>query len=403
MCSRSGYLETTLREVIIKAKKGGRALLNRQEFYEREVSDGLKGCRPGEWVYVSDDPKASVGLLCLANPMSQRSAPLRVLCPMKKGESLTPEKYIENAIEKAMKKRALFGELSQGSRLIYGQADGLPGVIADSYQNACLLQINTAGMDAYRELIKSHIEKLSQKKCYFLDNKEYRESEGLPQYDVEEIPDLEVVENGVRYFVSSEKMQKIGYYYDHRTNRKKLISWLEHFKGDKKTGLDLFSYMGSWGLNALKGGVERMTFVDQGDFSTAIEKNLELNNFKEDGHFVRANVFDWIKSQKETYDVVISDPPAFSKSLKNKSKALGGYQKLHRNLSQIVHSGSLLAIGSCTHGVTLEELDLTVHQGFMDSNLSCQLLDLGHQGPDHPIETLNSSDHYIKFLLYLVN
>lgn len=392
-----------MREVLIKAKKGGRALYNRQEFYEREVVDGLKGCRPGEWVFVSDDAKSPQGLLCLANPMSQRSAPLRVLCPVKRGSGPSPESYIKESIEKAVAKRALFSELNEGARLVYGQADGLPGVIADSYQNACLIQINTAGMDTYRDLIKTQLEKLSGKKCYFLDNKEYREAEGLPQYEIEVIPDLEVVENGIRYFVSSEKMQKIGYYYDHRTNRKKLVSWLNEFKGNKKSGLDLFSYMGSWGLNALNGGVERMTFVDQGDFSEAIEKNLELNNFKESGHFVRANVFDWIKTEKEKYDVVISDPPAFSKSLKNKSKALGGYQKLHRSLSQIVRPGSILAIGSCTHGVTLEELDLTVHQGFNDSGLTCQLLDLGHQGPDHPIELLNSSDHYIKFLLYLVS
>ncbi len=395
-------MESVLREVLIKAKKGGRALLRRQEFYEREVSEGLKGCTPGEWVLVSDDPKSDWALLCVANPMSQRSAPLRVLRAIKKKDSIDPKTYIEERLVAAMRWRRNFSHLEKGCRLIYGQADGLPGVIVDGYLNACLIQINTAGMDNYRDHIKDILNRETGLDCFFFDNKEYREAEGLPHHEGDQLPNVEVVENGLKYFISASKMQKIGYYYDHRPNRQKLSDWLARYQGKKESGLDLFCYMGSWGLNALNGGVSQLTFVDQGDFDESVTKNLELNDFSGKGSFVRANVFEWLKNNKETYDVVISDPPAFSKSLKNKSKALGGYQKLHRQLASKVHEGSLLAIGSCTHGVTLDELDQTVHQGFLESNFSCKLLDLGHQGCDHPIEGLNSSDHYIKFLLYHV-
>jgi 23S rRNA (cytosine1962-C5)-methyltransferase len=184
----------------------------------------------------------------------------------------------------------------------------------------------------------------------------------------------------------------------------KLQNWLASIDSDsKKRGVDLFSYCGSWGLNALKAGVQKMSFVDQGNFEECIEKNLKLNELEGKGHFHRADVFKWLKECNQTFDVVISDPPAFSKSLKNKSKALGGYQKLHASLSKIVHKGSWLAIGSCTHGVSLEELDQTVALGFNDSPFELSLVDVGLQGPDHRVSHLSDAGNYIKFLLYRVN
>jgi 23S rRNA (cytosine1962-C5)-methyltransferase len=391
-----------VREITIRPKKGGRSLLRRQEFYEREVSEGLKGCQPGEWVFVSEGPKSEWGLLCLANPTSERSAPLRVLKALKRGEEISPDSYVREAVAKAIYKRRLFQQLEKGCRLVYGEADGLPGVIIDEYVHCVVIQINTAGMDQHRDLIKSLLGEETKKNCYFLDNEEYRKAEGLPIYNKDNIPALEVQENGLKYLIKADVLQKVGYYYDHRQNRKTLSDWLKNYEGEKSSGIDLFSYVGSWGMNMLGAGVEKVTFVDQGDFDQSLKGNLDLNGFTGRGNFERANVFEWLKSCKKTYDVVVSDPPAFSKSLKNKSKALGGYQKLHRSLSKIVHEGSLMAIGSCTHGVTLDELDQTVHQGFQDSEFSCQLLDLGHQGCDHPIEALNSTGHYIKFLLYLI-
>lgn len=389
-----------MRQVKVKLKKGGKPFHTRSEFYERDIVDGLVGCTPGQWVsVVADDEKLS--LLALANPMSKHSPPLRVLAPMK-GKPIEPEDYIKSALAEAVRKRDQLPFMDKGRRLVFGDGDKLPGVIVDEYLHCVLIQINSAGMDLYRELFKEELQKLTSKTIYFLDNEEYRKNEGLPIYDRENIPALEVVENDLRYFISKEVLQKIGYYYDHRMNRAKLSEWIKRFNNEPKKGIDLFSYAGAWGLNALNAGVAHMTFVDQGNFQDIIEKNLEVNQMSTRGSFIRANVFDWLKDCEETFDVVISDPPAFSKSLKNKSKALGGYQKLHRSLSKLVHSGSLLAIGSCTHGVSLEELDLTVKQGFSDSSWQLQLLDLGIQGPDHFISHLSDSQNYIKFMLYRV-
>lgn len=389
-----------MRQVKVKLKKGSKPFHIRSEFYERDVLEGLVGCTPGQWVLITAEGEKD-RLLALANPMSKSSAPLRVL-GLATHQDLKPEDYIKDTLAKAVQKRDDFPDLSKGRRIVYGDSDGLPGVIVDEYLHCALIQINTAGMDQYRDLFKSELHKLTSKTIYFLDNQEYRKQEGLPIFEGEKIPAIEVVENDLRFFISEKVLQKIGYYYDHRMNRKKLKQWIQNIESDFVKGVDLFSYVGSWGLNALSGGVKEMTFVDQGDLKGAIEKNLEVNGMAERGQFIRANVFDWLKTCEETFDVVISDPPAFSKNLKNKSKALGGYQKLHRSLSRIVHKGSLLAIGSCTHGVSLEELDLTVKQGFADSSYTLQLLELGLQGPDHGISHLGDSQNYIKFILYRV-
>lgn len=397
-----------MRTVIIKPKKGGRSFAHRPEFYEREIEDGLIGCTPGQWVLVQEGKSPSPLLVAMANPLVNQGPCLRVLrsCTSEKqAKSFDPLAHIKYRIDQAIAKRDDFSYFDGGSRILYGDADGLPGVIADLYVNCVLLQINTAGMDIYREDIKSYIAEKTGKKVFFLDNEEYRKAEGLPIFDKEDIPHIEVRESGIEYNVSTDVMQKIGHYYDHRMNRLKLRQWIEAYKHPVKTAVDLFCYSGSWGLNALKADDEmHMDFVDQGNFEQTIEKNLDLNSFKGRGKFHRADVFDWCKANKDSsYDLIISDPPAFSKSLKNKSKALGGYQKLHKLLAEMSKPGTLLAIGSCTHGVTLEELDQTVNQSFWDTGKNVTLLEIGLQGADHPIATLNDSSNYIKFLLYRVN
>lgn len=406
--------EYKLRTVRIKAKKGGRSFLHRDEFYEREVEDGLQGRTPGEWVKVvegKEDPKGQTPFLVgVVNPLVQQGPCIRTLQSFpndKAFKSFDPKQYLKYSIERALKKRSYFKYFDKGCRILYGAVDGLPGVIADEYLNCVLLQINTAGMDLYRDYIRENLQELRNKKVIFLDQEDYRKMEGLPLYEREEIPNIEVEESGIQYRISKEVMQKIGHYYDHRINRLKLRNWMENYHGQLKKGVDLFCYSGSWGLNALAASedLEKVHFVDQGNLGDTLSENLKINGFEHRGEFSRRDVFDWLKEkvqEKEKFDLVISDPPAFSKSLKNKTKALGGYLKLHKAIAKICKPGTLLAIGSCTHGVTLEELDQTVNQAFWDTGMEIHLLDLGIQGPDHLMSSLSDRENYIKFLCYLV-
>jgi len=148
-------------------------------------------------------------------------------------------------------------EYQDGCRLVYGISDSLPGLIVDKYEKYILIQVNTAGLDRFRNLIRSTIRSLFvSHEIIFYDNEEYRKAEVLPTHDKEEIVnDLEVLENGIHYKIPKNVMQKIGYYYDHRENRARLKSLLLRLNIKKEKGLDLFSYVGSWGLHLLSAGL----------------------------------------------------------------------------------------------------------------------------------------------------
>jgi len=392
-----------LREITIKIKKGSKPFYYCKEFYEREVSSGLKGCIPGDWVLIKEEnQKSQLRLLAIANPIVSKGAPIRIIKALSDSNEVNPEVVLKELCMTAIKKRKDFHHNQKGARLIFGDADNLPGVICDEYLNLIVLQINTAGMDRYRNFLRIFLEEYLNKKVYFLDNAEYRSAESLPSFSTDSLPEIEVEENGIKYKVPSRNIQKVGFYYDHRNNRLKMRDWLKQYKKECKNGVDLFSYVGAWGLNALSEGIQKMTFVDQGDFHDAIIENLKINDLEGRGVFVREDIFQWLKKTNETFDLVISDPPAFSKNQKNKAKALGGYERLHRGLVNIVKKGSLLAIGSCTHGISLQELDLTVKKAFQRSSFTLTLLDIGIQGNDHPLSHLEEGSSYIKFLCYRV-
>jgi 23S rRNA (cytosine1962-C5)-methyltransferase len=314
---------------------------------------------------------------------------------------------IKEALKKAIDKRNIFLEYKNGARLVYGNSDSLPGLIVDMYEKYILIQINTAGLDRFRIEIKNYFSEIyPSKKSILFDNNEYRKHEVLPTYEPELIDsDLEIVENNLKYKIKKEVIQKIGYYYDHRENREKLFNKIIKMNIEKESGLDLFSYVGSWGLHLLKADVGHVDFVDQANMESNIETNLELNGYKGRGHFFRKDVFkhlDELIANNKTYNIVVSDPPAFTKSEKNKATAIQGYEKLHSKALKIVRNKGLLVVASCTHYVDLNELDVTVQNAAAKNNVSVQLLDIGLQGHDHPIQSLKDKSFYIKYLLYLV-
>jgi 23S rRNA (cytosine1962-C5)-methyltransferase len=281
-------------------------------------------------------------------------------------------------------------------------------VIVDKYEKYIFIQINTAGMDRFRELIKIETEKTYPKhKVLFFDNADYRKGEVLPVHESAKIEeDLYVVESGLRYKISSNVLQKIGYYYDHRENRSKMAELLKRMKTPKTTGLDLFCYVGSWGLHLLSAGVGKVDFVDQGNMQEAVTSNLELNNFSGKGNFIRSDVFKYLDeaiTAGKKYDVIVSDPPAFTKSEKNKLMAIQGYEKLHLKAMKLLSDNAVMVVASCTHHVGHEELDKTVQEAAFKNSQRVHLLDLGVQGFDHPFSGFNDKGFYIKYLVYSVN
>jgi 23S rRNA (cytosine1962-C5)-methyltransferase len=388
----------------IRVTKGGLSKIKSGQF-ELKISDletSIKSCHPGEWVIFNHDAEEALGFV---NPTIDEkfSCAYVILRAQKTWESV--EEAISHLINDAYQRRLLFKNYELGSRLFYGIKDGLPGLIIDLFENCCVVQVNTAGIDLYREYIKKYVYSLTKKSVYFLDNPIYRAKENLPQYENEIVSQLDVREQDLKFKITGDVLQKIGFYYDHRENRIQLRHVLSKLNKNYQTGVDLFCYAGAWGISALKANVENVDFVDQGNFEETIKTNLKINGFEGKGRFFRQNVFNFL-DQKITdsfkYDVILCDPPAFTKNLGQKKEALEGYTKLHRKVFKISDKNALCCFSSCTHYIPIEEFESNIVDAAKKENRKIQLLYTGIQGWDHPISSLSEKSNYIKSLFFLV-
>jgi len=393
----------------LEIKKSGLEKLHGEygELYKSDVEGQVKSLTPGEWILLRDTAKKRV-FLGFANPLIEDRLPaIQVLTRLAKAP--TPEvveDYLLSRLNVAWGKRTVFADYDKGCRMVYGQADGLPGLIVDAYEECALIQINSAGMDRWRAFLREKIEVLLKRPCYFLDNPTQRSREVLPHHR-ETLPfeTLKVSENDFQYQIPSKNLQKIGWYYDHRENRRKFESALQRWNGEASEGVDLFCYGGAWGLHGLRGGIKRMDFVDQAPLEAMVDGHLALNDFKSRGSFFRSDVFEWLDkkiAEKKVYDVVVSDPPAFAKTAKDRASALEGYRKLHRKVIKIARQQALIVFASCTHYVEHEAFVETIVHAAHQENRQIQILDVGMQGWDHPVAALDDRSNYIKYILVRV-
>ena len=375
------------------------------ELYKRDFDDSLRGIVPGQWsLFILN--KSSKKYWGYINPHVDENRPCAYLIEEVEREYENPWDFLENKLEASLNKRNRFSDYKDNSRLVYGHIDDLPGLIADSYVNCIIIQINTAGMDSFRQNISSWFEeKFPNKQVILLDNEKYRKGESLPSFEItQNLPsEINILENNLRYSISMSKKQKVGYYYDHRINRRKAAEVTNLIARKDLKALDLFCYIGSWGMNLLCSNVESVEFVDQGDFEDEIKSNLKLNDFENRGNFVRKNVFNYLKENKEkAFDVICSDPPAFCKSKKEKRRAIDGYTKLHRGCLSLLNKDSIFIACSCTHYVSHEEFQTSVAQAANSLGRKIQLIDIGMQGYDHPIKSTYTKESYLKYYAYYV-
>jgi 23S rRNA (cytosine1962-C5)-methyltransferase len=386
------------------SKSGINKFRSRQfELKVADFEDSIKSLPPGEWCLFKISPtEQAVGFV---NPLIED----KYVCAHILGK-LTPdevknfsaETFVIQTIRASHKRRVQFKGYEKSARLFYGVSDGLPGLIIDSFTNASIIQINTAGIDRYRDVIQKTVSELMDTKAYLLDNAKYREKESLPTFATETLPEEE---NGLKYKIRSEVLQKVGFYYDHRENRFQLMQLLSRLSQKPSKGIDLFSYAGAWGMSALKSGVKEVHFVDQGDFEVEVNEALKLNEFTGQGKFFRSDFFKFLddsvqKNQK--YDLILCDPPAFAKSALQKPQALEGYSKLHRKVIKSISSGGVAAFSSCTHYVSHEEFQKNILDAAIKENKKIQLIYSGMQGFDHPVSSLDDRSNYIKSYFYIV-
>ncbi len=391
-----------MRTLILSKSGINKVRSHQKELKSNDLEGSVKSIPPGEWCLFSFEKSLWLGFV---NAMIDEKFPCIQLLEELSTHEISVEDFLTKKIISAVARRKRFLGYEKGSRVFYGASDGLPGLIADHFTNATVIQINTAGVDRYREFIKATFEKCLDTKAYFLDNPKYREREFLPVFEQEAVPSLTVSENSLIYELRAEVIQKVGFYYDHRENRRALQDILSRFDFRPERGLDLFSYAGAWGMNALKAGVKKVDFVDQGDFELDVNRSLELNGFSGAGQFYRNDVFKFIDTQlasKVSYDLIMCDPPAFAKSHLQKDQALEGYSKLHRKVLKAARPGALIVFSSCTHYVGHEEFQKNILDASLRENRKLQLIHSGIQGWDHPIRSQNDKSNYIKSYFYIL-
>lgn len=296
-------------------------------------------------------------------------------------------------------------------RVIFGEADFLPGIVIDKYEDVLVVESLALGIDRFKETIVELLKKtllsdgISIRGVYERSDARERDKEGMPRvkgfigeaFDT----DIEIVENGVRYMVDVANGQKTGFFLDQKYNR---LAIQKICRG--KRVLDCFTHMGTFALNAGIAGAREVTGLDISEFAVqqAIN-NAKLNNLQDTVHFRCANVLDELPrlaAQGEQYDVVILDPPAFTKSREATKNAIKGYREINRKGLQLVKDGGYFATCSCSHFMTQELFAKTIKEAAKSVHKRLRQVEFRTQAPDHPILWAAEESYYLKFYIFQV-
>ncbi|MEJ7912048.1 MAG: class I SAM-dependent rRNA methyltransferase [Chitinophagaceae bacterium] len=293
---------------------------------------------------------------------------------------------------------------TQNCRLVFGEADGLPQLIIDKFGDYFVLQTLALGIDVWKPAIVEALESIFHPKgIYERNDVPVRELEGLPQHKgfLSAPFNTKIVlrENGLDFNVDLIEGQKTGYFLDQQDNRKAI----QHIvKGADVLGT--FSYTGSFELNAALYGAKSVLGIDisQGAVDSA-NANAALNGLDKVAKFEVANAFDvlknWSREEKRKYDVVMLDPPAFTKSRANIDKALTGYKEINLRGIKMIRPGGFLVTSSCTSLVSPEAFLKVVDAAAKDARRKLRQVQFLSQSPDHPIVWDMENTHYLKFLI----
>ncbi len=285
-------------------------------------------------------------------------------------------------------------------RLIFGEADGLPGLVVDRYGDVLVAQITTAGMDRLWPEIMAALEEVVRPTSILLRNDtSSRALEGLPravEAALGEPPaEVEVRENGGRFRLSLREGQKTGWFYDQRLNRARLAAYVK----DKRV-LDLFSYVGGFGIQAALAGAREVVLVDASQQALAYaQENAAANGVGAQVTTAQGDVPMFLKSLREEgrrFDVVICDPPALIKRRKDQEEGVIAYQRLNQAALAVVEDGGVLVSASCSHHLARDQLVRVVGQAAVRAGRRVQFVEEGGQGPDHPVHPAIAETAYLK-------
>ena len=314
------------------------------------------------------------------------------------------------------RKTVMGPEDSRCCRMIFGEADGFPGLTVDRFESVLVAQVLCLGMELIKEELFSLLLEVLRSDgqdvvgVYERNDVAIRELEGMEQgkgwhpVDGEKAPDfttVDIEENGIRYTVDFENGQKTGFFLDQKYNR---LAVAKLAKG--RTVLDCFTHTGSFALNAARGGAKHVTAVDVSEFAVACAReNARRNGLSDVMECVAANVFDLLpqlEQQPKRYDFIILDPPAFTKSRKTTQRAMTGYKEINYRAMRLLPRGGYLATCSCSHFATEELFLKMLRSAAKDAGVQLRQIEARQQCCDHPILWGVEETNYLKFYLFQV-
>ena len=347
---------------------------------------------------------------CLGKGFLNRRSKLRVRMLTRNRNQEIDEDFLRTRVENAWEYRKKV--VDTGScRVIFGEADFLPGLVVDKFSDVLVVQSLALGMDRYKSFILETLKELMAKDgisirgIYERSDAKVREQEGMPRvkgflsdpFDTK----VEIVENGVRYFVDVAEGQKTGFFLDQKCNRKAIWPLCPGAEV-----LDCFTHTGSFALNAGLAGASHVLGVDASELGVAqARENAALNGLSDRVEFLCADVFALLpelEAKGQKFDLVILDPPAFTKSRASVKKAVTGYREINLRAMKLIRDGGFLATCSCSHFVDYELFTQTIGQAARNVHKRLRQVEYRTQAPDHPILWDAEDSYYLKFYIFQV-
>lgn len=394
-------------EAIVTLKKGeGRTLkAGGMWVYDNEIASVAGEFEDGDIVEVHDFDG-----YCMGCGYINRKSKITLRMLSRKKDAVIDESFMERRVRDAWEYRRQTIDTSS-CRLIFGEADFLPGIVVDKFADVLVVESLALGIDRWKGVIVEALKKVLAEDgihirgVYERSDAKVRLQEGMERVKgfIGEAFDtkVEIVENGVRYMVDVEDGQKTGFFLDQKNNRAAVGRLC---KGKKV--LDCFTHTGSFALNAGMAGAESVLGVDASQLAVEqARENARLNGLEERVRFECADVFELLpqlERQGERFDVVILDPPAFTKSRNSVKNAAKGYREINLRGMKLVRDGGFLATCSCSHFMEPELFAKTIREAAAGAHRRLRQVEFRTQGPDHPILWAADQSYYLKFYVFQV-
>ena len=392
---------------IVTLKKGeGRTIKSGGLWiYDNEIASITGHFKNGDMVIVHDFDGYPMG-----QGFINQNSKIRIRMMTRKDDTVIDDAFLKMRLKNAWEYRKNTVDTSS-CRVVFGEADFLPGIVIDKYEDVLVVESLALGIDRLKEKIVELLKEVLAEDgimirgVYERSDAKERIKEGMKKvkgfigepFDT----DVQIVENGVKYTVDVKDGQKTGFFLDQKYNR---LAIQRLCKGKKV--LDCFTHMGTFALNAGIAGAADVTGLDISEY--AVEQataNAALNGLQDTVHFRAADVFDELPKLAEAgeqYDVVILDPPAFTKSKNTIKNAMKGYREINIRGMKLVRDGGYLATCSCSHYMDYENFTKVISQAAKSAHKRLRQVEYRTQSPDHPILWAADESYYLKFYIFQV-